>query len=586
MKNLKKSQKQGAPVFTWKIGGIAGGGQQVAGLIFTKACVRGGLYTFDSSEYPSRIRGGLVTYRVSISEEPVWAIYQKSQLLIALNKEAFDYCLPDMTSDGVILYDSDKFEIDQKQVKGRKIYPLPLEKLAKDAGIKSLAANIIITGASTALLDYDLEILKEVIADTFADKGQEVVDMNIKAAQFGYDYARDNFDVDNFAYNLKVKKKNSDSIIVTSNDTTSLGAVAAGCKFFAAYPMTPASSILHNLAAWAEKSGMLVKHAEDEISAMHMAIGAGFAGVRAMTGTSGGGFALMNEGLSLAAITEVPIVIAEAQRPGPATGVPTWTEQADLSYVAHSGHGEFLRVILAPGDPQEAFDLTVKAFNLAEVWQIPVFVLLDKYIAEGHQSIKDISVEKVNIQRGKLLTENQLAEISDYCRYKITKDGVSPRALPGQKGGEHLANSDEHDEKGFSIEGFTPETRKQMMEKRMAKYKGIYKDLPKPQWFGPESAKITLLGWGSIKGPVLEAMKELPNVNYLHISCPWPLDPLVIKAELKKAKKLIAIENNYKGQLADAIQELCGIKIENRLNKYNSAQFFPEEIVDLIKKIK
>jgi len=575
-KNLKVNKN---PVITWKIGGIAGGGQQVAGLIFTKACVRGGLHTFDSSEYPSRIRGGLVTYRVSIGLEPVNAIYRATQLLIALNREAFDYCLPDVTADGVILYDSNKFTLTGDKLNGKKIYALPLEDLAKQAGIKPLAANIIITGAATALLDYDLEILEAVIADTFADKGPEVVAMNVTAAKFGYDYAKQNLETEKFPYKLSVLRKNDESIIVTANDALSLGAVAADCKFLAAYPMTPASSILHNLAAWDVKTGMVVKHAEDEISAIHMAIGASYAGVRAMTATSGGGFALMNEALSLAGITETPIVIAEAQRPGPATGLPTWTEQGDLAYVAHSGHGEFLRVVLAPGDPQEAFDLTVAAFNLADKWQIPVFVLVDKYNAEGHQSIPQLNTSQVKIDRGQMLSEEQLAKISQYQRYALTKDGVSPRAIPGQKGGVHLVNSDEHDESGYSIEGFTPQVRVQMVEKRAAKLKGILADLPEPQLFGPAKAKVTLIGWGSVKGPVLEALKSLPDVNYLHLTAVWPLSETVMKKAVKGVKKLVCIENNYDGQLANILQETCLIKADQRLNKYDGAQFFPEEII-------
>ncbi|MFA6254875.1 MAG: 2-oxoacid:acceptor oxidoreductase subunit alpha [Patescibacteria group bacterium] len=573
-------------IFTWKIGGIAGGGQQIAGLIFTKACVRGGLFTFDSSEYPSRIRGGLVTYRVSVGQEPVMAIYQKTQLLIALNREAFDYCLPDMMSDGVILYDSDKFEIKPGETKGVKVYPLPLEKLASQAQIKPIAANIIITGASAALLDFNLEILNEVIKDAFAGKGEEVVAMNITAAKFGYDYAKANLEAEKFPYKLKAVGKNKDSIIVTSNDTACLGAVAADCKFFASYPMTPASSILHNLAAWQQKTGMVVKHPEDEISAIHMAIGANFAGVRAATATSGGGFALMTEALALAGITETPVVIFESQRPGPATGLPTWTEQGDLAYLAHAGHGEFVRVILAPGDPIEAFYLTTQAFNIAEKWQIPVFILLDKYISEGHQSILPPDLAKVEIDRGQLLTDEQLNKMAEFKRYLVTKSGVSPRSIPGQKGGVYLANSDEHDELGFTIEGFTPQIRNQMVEKRSAKLGGVLKDLPAPELFGPKSAKLTLIGWGSVKGPVLEALKVLADVNYLHLVAPWPLGVEKLQKALKGVKKLVCIENNYDGQLANILQEVAGIKVDQRLNKYNGAQFFPEEVVELIKNLK
>lgn len=571
-------------IFTWKIGGQAGGGQQAAGLIFTKACVRGGLYVFDSSEYPSRIRGGLVTYRVSVSENPVSAIYQQTNLLIALTREAFDYCLDDVVDDGVILYDSDNFKIKPKEVKGRKVYPLPLATLAKQAKVLPIAANVIITGACTALLDYDLKMLEEVITDVFEDKGKKVIEMNKKAVQFGYQYAKDNLKPKEFSYNLAFKKKTKNVVVVTANDTVSLGVVAAGCKFCASYPMTPASSILHNLAVWAEKVGMIVKHPEDEIAAIHMAIGASFAGVRSITATSGGGFALMIEALALAAMTETPLVIVESQRPGPATGVPTWTEQADLAYVCYAGHGDFIRVILAPGDAQEAFYLTAQAFNLAERYQIPVIILLDKYISEGHQSITDPDISKIAIDRGQLLTEKELAKIKGYKRYQVTESGVSPRAIPGQRGGVHLANSDEHDQKGFSIEGFTPEIRIQQVEKRLAKLDGILQDLPEPQLIGPQDADITLIGWGSVKGPVLEALKYLDKVNYIHVSAPWPLSENKMREVISGVKKLICIENNATGQFANILRQQTGINPDERLLKYDTAQFFPEEIVEAVEK--
>jgi len=578
--NKKKNK-----VFSWKIGGSAGGGQQVAGLIFTKACVRGGLFAFDSSEYPSRIRGGLVTYRVTISEDPVASIYKETNLLIALTKEAFDYCIGDVTTDGAVLYDSDNFNIPENELKNKNVYPLPLAAMAKEAGVLPIASNMIIIGVCTALLDYDLSILEEVIVDVFESKGKEVIEMNKQAIKFGHDYARKNLKLKDFPYGIRVKGKNKNSIIATSNDTLSLGAVAAGCNFVSSYPMTPASSVLHNLAAWAKRAGIIVKHPEDEISAIHMAIGASYAGARAMTATSGGGFALMTEGLTLAAITETPIVIVESQRPGPATGVPTWTEQGDLSYVCHAGHGDFLRIVLAPGDAEESFYLTAQAFNLAEVYQVPVFILLDKYISEGHQSIVDPDISKIDIDRGRLLTQNDLNNIKDYKRYELAKNGVSPRAIPGQIGGVHLANSDEHDEKGFTIEGFTPEIRNQQVEKRMAKLDDILKNLPRPQLFGPEKAKVTLIGWGSVKGPVLEALKYLENVNYLHICAPYPLSEEEIRQATSGVEKLISIENNATGQFASILQEQTGISVDDKLLKYNAAQFFPEEIVEAVNKL-
>jgi 2-oxoglutarate ferredoxin oxidoreductase subunit alpha len=253
-----------------------------------------------------------------------------------------------------------------------------------------------------------------------------------------------------------------------------------------------------------------------------------------------------------------------------------------LAYVVNSGHGEFIRVVLAPGDPTEAFHLTAQAFNLAEIWQIPVFILLDKYISEGHQSVVEPDISDFEINRGELLSDKDLEKIKEYKRYLVTKSGVSPRSIPGQKGGVHLANSDEHDEFGFTIEGFTPEIRNLMVEKRATKLAGILNDLPKPELFGPKSAKLTLVGWGSVKGPVVEALKYLDDVNYLHVSAPWPLSKEIMQKYLKNVKKLVSIENNQTGQFANLLRQATGIEVDERLTKYNTAQFFPEEVVESV----
>ncbi len=569
-------------VLTWKIGGVAGGGQQVAGLIFAKACTRGGLYTFDSSEYPSLIRGGLVTYRLSISEKPVTAIYQSTQLLIALTQAAYQYCIKGMIRGGAILYDSDKFTVGKTKINHVKTYPLPLKKLVAEADIKPVAANMIAIGASIALLGYDLDIVKTTITEIFQKKGQSVVLMNIKAVEHGYYYASANFDVDKFPYKISVKSKSqTKKILVTANDTISLGAIAAGCQYFVAYPMTPASSILHNLAAWAEKTNMLVVQPEDEISGIHMAIGAAYAGVRSMTATSGGGFALMNEGLAMSGITETPLVLVEAIRPGPATGLPTWTGQGDLAYVVNAGHGEFIRVVLAPGDAQEAFELTGLAFNLAEKYQIPVIILVDKHISEGHQSIEPIR-NNLTIERGRLLTQAELLKIKKYKRYIQTKSGISPRSIPGQRNGIHITNSDEHDEYGFSIEGFSPLEAEKQMEKRLSKLDSIMSELPKPRLYGSAKAKLTLIGWGSTKGPVLAALNNLPQVNYLHVTAPWPLSEKLMLSALKGVKRLVAIENTATSQFARLLRAQTGVKATDNILKYNGSHFFPEEIINRV----
>lgn len=570
-------------IFTFKIGGEAGQGQQVAGTIFAKACARGGLYTFNYSEYPSRIRGGQVAHQVSIAATHLTASWQEVNLLIALTRETIDLHVKELSKDAVILYDSDKIKVDD--IKKFKCYPMPLANMAKQANVKPLAQNMIALGVLTGLLGYRLEALIDVINSMFADKGQEVADMNIKAANFGHEYAIKNFAVDKFHYKLSYKKEVKGQILATANDTVALGAVAAGCNFFAGYPMTPATTIMHNLANWAQETGIVVKHAEDEIAAIHMALGASWAGARAMTATSGGGFALMNEGLSLAGMTETPVVIAESQRPGPATGLPTWTEQSDLLYIVNSGHGEFIRVVLAPGDAQEAFYLTSLAFNLAEKYQIPVFILLDKYISEATELIDALDINKIKIERGQILTEADLAKTGNYLRYKVTKSGISPRSLPGQAGGLSLINSDEHNEYGFSIEGFQSDIRIQQQNKRWAKLPALMKELPAPKLFGPKKAKLTLLGWGSTKGPVLEALKQLPKVNYVHVSAPYPLSDKKLLPVLKGAKKIVVIENNMLGQLAGLLKQQTSVKIYKQINKYEGRQFWPEEIVEKVKKL-
>lgn len=567
-----------ANVLTWKIGGVAGGGQQVAGLIFAKACARGGLFTFDSSEYPSLIRGGLVTYRLSISTQPVAAIYRATQVLVALTQEALDYCAPDLTPDGVAILNSDACRTQPAGLKGKTIWSLSLAEATKQAGVPALADNMIMVGVTTAILRYELTIVKETVKEIFQAKGSQVVTDNLRAIEFGYAYAQKHFSLDKLSLRLPSPRRISAKVLVTANDAVSLGAVASGCKFFAAYPMTPASSILHNLTAWSVKSGMLVLQPEDEISAIHLAIGASYAGVRAMTATSGGGFALMNEGLALAGMTETPLVIVEGQRPGPATGLPTWTEQGDLAYLSRAGHGEFIRAILAPGNAAEAYVMTGLAFHLADRYQIPVFLLLDKYLAEAHQSSVPFT-DHFQIDRGELLSDQQLLKIDEYKRYLETKTGVSSRTIPGQIDGVHLANSDEHDECGFSIEGFQAETRIQQVNKRLNKLPYLLAELPEPKIYGPKAADLTLVGWGSTKGPVLEALRVLANTNYVHFPAPWPISDQVVVRTLQNCKKIIGVENNATGQFVQLLRSQASIPIDNLWTKYDGAQFYPEELI-------
>ncbi|MFH1612056.1 MAG: 2-oxoacid:acceptor oxidoreductase subunit alpha [bacterium] len=576
-------------IFTWKIGGDAGQGQQVAGLILAKVCAAAGFHSFVYSDYPSLLRGGLVTNQVSISKESVEAAYRQIDLYFALSQEALDNIIVDnknyLSVGASIFYDENKVSKPSKKIRSVNFYPLDINGLLRQAGLEKFAANSLILGLTFSLLNGDLALLNKEIRKSFSGKGNDIVNQNKKAVKIGFNYAK-NLNLSNCLYDLKSSGKNGKYRLLTGNEGAALGAVAAGCNFYSAYPMTPATSILHNLAKWASKVGMIVKHTEDEISAINMAVGASWAGARAMTGTSGGGFALMTEGLSLTGMTETPLVIIDAQRPGPATGLPTWTGQEDLQFLSKAGHGEFLRVILAPSSAEEAFYFTQIAFNLADVYQIPVFILLDKYLSESYQTtLLDLSNSKID--RGAILTESQLAKIDDYRRYVLNCDGgVSPRSLLGQKNGIFVANSDEHEEHGYSIEGFNPEMRDNQVKKRFAKLNNLLSDLSKPELIGPKKAELTLVGWGSVKGVVVEALKTVNQkknkANYLHLSTPYPLDSKLLTQMLKN-RNVVVVENNYTGQLANLLQESLGQKFDKRLNKYNGHQFYPEEILDFLK---
>ena len=351
--------------------------------------------------------------------------------------------------------------------------------------------------------------------------------------------------------------------------------------------MTPSSPILHYLASVAVQSDVVIKHAEDEISVINMALGAAHVGARAMVATSGGGFALMTEALGLTAITETPLVIVNVQRPGPATGMPTWTEQGDLQFVLKAAPGDFLRIVIAPGDAQEAFELGARALNFAEIYQLPVIILLDKFVGEGDTTLKKPNSKSIKINRGKLLTQAQLNKIKDYQRYQITKDGVSPRALPGMPKGLYVANSDEHDVHGYSDESSA--NRIEQVDKRHRKGINLSKKLPQPKIYGNAKAHKTVIVWGSSKGVVLDAYHELSptkqkKIKILQLQYLWPFPAEFVKNVLNRSRDTLLIENNSTAQLGQLIAQETGFKIENKLLKYDGRPFFREEIVAALEK--
>lgn len=573
---------------TWKLGGKAGEGIMATGIIFSQSCSRGGLHVFDINEYPSLIKGGHNTIQVRVEDREIFSQVKNVSVLIALNKETILMHRDELAKGGGIIYDSSEV-IDKKEFREDiRLYPVPFSSIIKESGAQAIMKNNLALGASIALIDYDFEILAGVIKDTFKRKGEKIISDNISAAKAGYDYIKKNFP-DDFDYRLG-KIGTPGKMLLTGNDAISMGAIKAGCKFYSAYPMTPASSILHFMAAQERRFNIVVKHTEDEISAINMAIGAGFTGVRAMCGTSGGGFCLMSEGYGLAGMIEVPIVVVVAMRPGPSTGMPTWSEQGDFKFVLGASQGDFPRPVLVPGDNEECFYMTAEAFNIAEKYQTPVIVLTDKYLAESHKTTEKFDTGRITIERGVYASPEALAaspENTFFKRYRFTENGISPRTIPGMKNGIYTATSDEHDEEGNISEEI--EERIGMMQKRMKKLETLSRELKHPELAGPRDAEVTIIAAGSTKGPIKEAMmlleKEGTRVNYLQILYLNPFPTEKVASVIDSAKKTVVVENNFTGQLADIIREKTGRNVTRRILKYDGRPFYPEEIRDAIKEV-
>lgn len=564
--------------FHFKMAGLAGEGITVSGLVFTKFANRAGYYSFDYLENPSLIRGGHNVFYATISARKVYSAHRQVNLLVALNEEAVELHQGNVNPGGGILYDPEEFSVSS--LRGRRLFPVPLSRLADQAGGK-IMANTVALGAVVWLTGGRLEVLQTVLSDVFGAKSQEIGEQNARAAQLGYEAAKEAHKPLNTFF---VQYKKTRRMVVAGNEAIGAGAIAAGMQLAAIYPMTPISSLLAYLAEREKAAKIVVRQPEDEIAGINMALGAAYAGVRSLVATSGGGFALMTETLSLAGLTETPVVVVFGQRAGPATGIPTWTAQEDLLFALSAAQGEYARILLAPGDAEECFAMTVEAFHLAEKYQTPVVLLVDKLVCEGHQSVADFDWSKVEIDRGKLVLPFQARRLSRpyFPRYRVTKDGVSPRTYPAP-GVVVKANSDEHDELGFSDERI--DNRNAQVEKRMRKLNGLAEDWPGPVVYGPKQAAVTLVGWGSVKGPVLQALDNVRDsrlkdkVNFLHFTHLQPLPVAKATQAMKKARKLVLIENNYQGQLGSWLRQQTGIAIPARFLKYSGRQFYPEEIV-------
>jgi len=577
--------------FTWKIGGEAGFGIMTTGNVFSKIATRSGYDIFDYVEYPSLIRGGHNAYEVHVSENEISHLKPEIDVLICLNKETYEKHKHRLTSSSLVVFDQDEFEIENTFKKVN----ISFKKILSDLKGQPVMKNMIALGVSIGLLGGDIDELIKIISEQFAKKSEEVINFNKQFVQAGFDVVKKSYS--DLILNYLVKKPGGEKLVLTGNDSFSLGSVIADARVYVAYPMTPSSSVLTNLAAWQEKVGMVTRHAEDEISVINTAIGSSYAGVRSAVGTSGGGFALMVESVSFAGITEIPIVVFIAQRPGPATGMPTWTEQGDLLFTVFSGHGEFPRIVLAPGDNEEMIELTAKAFNLADIYQLPVIVMSDMYLSESHKSVSkkfvDEFITSYKVNRGKLIDDNSKVKSQNsklqvksqnFLRYKITEDGISERLVPGTPGYFYQANSYEHTEDGHTTEDSQP--RIKQVDKRAKKWLTYLKnDFSTPKVYGDlEKSKIVFVSWGSSKGAVLQAQKLLSKKGtfsaFIHFNHIYPLDKKKITALLNQNKKYILVENNSWGQFGKLLMMETGVEIKEKFLKYDGRPIWAEEIVE------
>src|SRR5215470_12850692 len=545
------------------IGGAAGDGSGATGDNLAKVCSRLGLHVFAYNSYQSLVRGGHVWLRLRIGAQKVMTHGDDLNLLIGLNQDTLDRHAHEVVSGGGILY-NERLKVVQDDLQpGVQLYPLPIRDLLQPFGRQTILQNTIALGGIFWLLNLDLDMLEGVIQEIFGGgrrKSEEIVASNVGAARAGYQYVRERHPALDYSWQFTGKQR----MVVSGNEMFGLGALAAGCKLYAAYPMAPSTAVLHWLARHTASHDIVVKQCEDEIAVLNLAIGAAHVGVRAMCATSGGGFSLMTEAVGLAGMTETPVVVIDVQRGGPSTGLPTKTEQADLNQLFGASQGDYPRAILAPTDVVDCFYTVVEAFNLAEKYQCPVLIASDLLLSEHRESAdpEDFNFD-VPIDRGAL----------------------------GTDGTAYVAASDEHDETGVLIsdEYTNPEMRVLMMDKRMRKMEGLLKDCPPPQLFGPADAEVTLIGWGSTKGVIREAIAALAEegitANNLQIRHLVPFHETEVRAILQASKRTLVVENNYTGQLARHIRAETGFTVDGKILKYDGEPFEPHHIVARVKEI-
>ncbi len=578
------------PEVTYTIGGAAGQGVESSGAGLTQAHARAGYHIFAAQDYESRIRGGHNFYQLRASDEPVRAHTRHHSILIALDDVSVPQHVPEMQMGGAVIYDAGRDDVDAGAIEdvGARAVSAPLIEIATTVGSDKVMANTVALSIASALTHFDFDAIAQVIRENFSRKGEAAVEENLAVARAGYEWGAER--VDGFAHRLPPPPARDGavpSMLIHGNQAVALGAIAAGCKAVGGYPMTPWSSILEELTS-ARDLGIVVQQTEDEIAAISFALGASWGGVRALTGSSGGGFALMVEHLSLAGMNEVPVVIVEVQRGGPATGLATRSEQSDLHFAMNAGHGEFPLIVTALKDPVDGFYRTARCFNLAEQYQCPVILLSDLFTSNSLVSVPtsalDLETVVAEIDRGKTLTYDAIEELVEpYGRYAFTEDGVSPRAVPGHPKALVHGMSDEHDEFGGITEEAT--NRIAMMRKRMRKLEGAHAQMEPPTIYGQTEAPVSLVAWGGTWGALTEVIdRSAGRFNLIHYTDLQPF-PAGGAEPLERANKLVAVEQNFTGQLARYLRAQTGIEIPDKILKYDGRQMTPGWVMEQLEEI-
>jgi 2-oxoglutarate ferredoxin oxidoreductase subunit alpha len=566
-------------------GGQAGDGSLTTGDLIATVFKRMGLEIYTFKDFPSRIRGGHTNYVIRAGEHRHYGVADMVDAMVAFDLECVQKHIAEMRPGGFVIFDSSTEKLtDAVRRDDVYFYEVPLANIAKQQLGLELVRNTISLGVLGQLIGMDPQIIRGLITKLWERKGEKVIAQNIGAIEAGEQYVKEHFTRPS-GYAL-CARPDGDRLLMMGNDAIGYGALVAGCRFMAGYPITPATDVLEWMAKHAPRYGGIVVQAEDELAAINMTVGAAYAGVRAMTATSGPGQALMTEGIGLAGVVETPIVVVECARAGPSTGMPTKTEQSNLNHVIFSGHGEIPKVVIVPGTVEESFYLTVTAFNLAERYQLPVFVLTEQALCQSKETIPRLELAALAVDRGKLI-RNGGVTFGDYKRFAFSEDGVSPRVMPGVPGGMHLEPGSEHNEEGVITEDAS--NRARMMEKRMHKLEAMRAELPKANILGDPKASIAFIAFGANRGPVSEVQDRLAArgtpTRFLQLRTLWPFPEEDVRAFVQDASHIFVVENNFTGQLERLIRYVTGpLPNMHSVRKYNGRPFRPVEIIEAVER--